>query len=610
MSFTSLYKLSGIDPEQSEMLEQSVSVKLKFLTVWIIFSIFLCSTSGAYLFYECTNSWIVSFFVFIILSTLLFSLNACLTSAAGSDVLMKESEFESWRPTKIRTYLFLIFALIFSQNILLFCYSHFYQDAIKSNIHNQKLIKKQFTINALNKKQDLLARDIAFQEEYLKQLKSTGKVPKIESKQGNKDTLFLENKRKAIVIGNQSYPSSPLNNPIKDANDISKELKKIGYGVREYVDVSQLDMEVALTDYYQTLRPGDVSFVYFSGHGFQDHGYNYLVPVDFNLQDRAKAVSLNVILESVSRKSPLASIVVIDACRNYMFGASGGLASTEAGTNTYIALPAKPGQYAQDGSPGSNGIFTEAILKNLSKQLDVDTLFRNVRKEVAEKTNNAQETWTSHSLNGSFILADPALEKITPEMAAKISQEISNTTDSSNIVCDVINSSSPTPKEIQNFAVCTSAKISKLKDDLISHQSAAEIIKKALNEDIKGSIVSTSDILNNFYMLYLHPYFTILGTILLVLVIMGGVLLRDVLSKEFIAYEKLSYLNSKNFIYEKTLRFKNLASKLPIANKEFIERAFLAENFISSRPIRDSLTIYYGEKGKDILLNTFKKATQ
>ena len=37
--------------------------------------------------------------------------------------------------------------------------------------------------------------------------------------------------RTALVIGNSSYKSSPLDNPVNDASDIAKVLKRLGFDV-------------------------------------------------------------------------------------------------------------------------------------------------------------------------------------------------------------------------------------------------------------------------------------------------------------------------------------------------------------------------------------------
>ena len=55
--------------------------------------------------------------------------------------------------------------------------------------------------------------------------------------------------RVAIVIGNNSYPDSPLSNPINDAQLIAETLRQLDFRVLEYLDVSQKEMKRAIRCY-------------------------------------------------------------------------------------------------------------------------------------------------------------------------------------------------------------------------------------------------------------------------------------------------------------------------------------------------------------------------
>jgi hypothetical protein len=194
------------------------------------------------------------------------------------------------------------------------------------------------------------------------------------------------------------------------------------------------DIEMAVDKYAQELKPGDISLFHFSGHGFQSRGANYLVPVDFtgNPMDlRTRAVSVNLVVQTLSRRHPLVNVIAIDACRSTLDGApESGLAPIEAGANTYVALAAKPGQVAMEvgGADGRrSGLFSSALVRNVSRPVDIDTLFRTVRAEVADGSakvtqgKQPQETWSSHNLRVSVVLATgvpvASLEAVAPDPA-------------------------------------------------------------------------------------------------------------------------------------------------------------------------------------------------
>ena len=85
----------------------------------------------------------------------------------------------------------------------------------------------------------------------------------------------------ALVVGNSSYKASPLNNPKNDATDVGARLRQLGFDVYVQLDSDRKHMATAVEKFVGKLGPGDVGVFYFSGHGLQVEGENYLVPVDF-----------------------------------------------------------------------------------------------------------------------------------------------------------------------------------------------------------------------------------------------------------------------------------------------------------------------------------------
>ncbi len=225
-------------------------------------------------------------------------------------------------------------------------------------------------------------------------------------------------RRRALLFGVQSNPGALLNNPAKDVEDLGRKLRALEFDVSSHVDVEKRAMVEAIDAYVRALRPGDISLFFYSGHGLQEGGENYMIPVDFgtggaSLDKRAQAVTTVVV--SIDGAHPLVNVVILDACRSGMGpngSASMGLAKREAGRGTLIALASAPGTVARDGAPNTNGVFTGALLDWIDKPLDVETLFRKVREQVNAATQGAQLPWTSSSVLGEIILARP--ERASP----------------------------------------------------------------------------------------------------------------------------------------------------------------------------------------------------
>ena len=68
----------------------------------------------------------------------------------------------------------------------------------------------------------------------------------------------------------------------------------------------------------ETAEAADTAFFFYSGHGMEIGGANYLVPTDAELRtpgaEQIEAIDLSLVIESIGRARRL-SVIVIDACR-------------------------------------------------------------------------------------------------------------------------------------------------------------------------------------------------------------------------------------------------------------------------------------------------------
>lgn len=481
----------------------------------------------------------------------LFCIQILIVSASGIGC----NDISSWQPSKIRIIIFLVISLIFSQPLLLSLYSHLYADEVRESIELQKNLRAEFLENSIREKESTLIAQIASQNEVLKHFIFLNDKLNISN-----EILFPGGftQRKALLIGNQAYQNSPLNNPNKDANELAEKLNETGYKTTLITDGTKATMEIEIDKYIKSIQPGDISFFYFSGHGFQDNGNNYIVPIDFVEYTRSKAIGLNIIIESISRKHPIGNIIVIDACRSFPFGSNGGLAATEAGINTYIALAAKPGQFAKDGMPGTNGIFTAAILKHINSLTDVDNVFRDVRKDVAKATENQQETWTSHNLSDKLIL--PSLEYANKSTyLSDIREQLKDTQDTSLSLCDKLSNNMSSNAVKQNQIDCNQKILLKLEDQLTEHQNnTKKVIEKFKTEALYSPPIDM--VTSIFYSLRKNPAFLTVGTVTITILLMLGFYMRESISNEIIEYENLLNYEHKYFISEKYKEVKEIAS--------------------------------------------------
>lgn len=240
-------------------------------------------------------------------------------------------------------------------------------------------------------------------------------------------TIFSQEKRLAIVIGNSAYEhGGTLKNPVNDAIAMKKSLTQVGFDVLDYYNLNQSEMKRAIDDFGMKLRNNDVGLLFYAGHGIQVNGDNYLIPIDANVQSEMQVeydcVRADRVLAHMNDSRTNINVVILDACRNNPFernwtrsGSGSGLAFMNAPTGTLIAYATAPGSVAADGM-GKNGLYTEAILENiLISDISILEMFQNVRNSVNERSNYQQIPWESTSLVGNFYFNQDLNREVAPK---------------------------------------------------------------------------------------------------------------------------------------------------------------------------------------------------
>jgi hypothetical protein len=249
---------------------------------------------------------------------------------------------------------------------------------------------------------------------------------------------FSSPQKIALVIGNSNYKDAPLHNPVNDADEMASALQKLGFSVIKITNATQQEMEDGIRHFGKRLTTGDIALFFYSGHGVQVNGLNYLIPIDARIysEDEIKyqAVEAGMVLDKAENAGSGVNIIILDACRSNPFkgfrSASDGLAPMLAPKGSYIAYATAPGTIAYDGTE-TNSPYTKYLLRNINiPGLKLEEVFKNVRSEVVAETMNKQVPWDSSSLIGDFYFV-PLTETDSIISTNSPSQMISRTESSS-----------------------------------------------------------------------------------------------------------------------------------------------------------------------------------
>ena len=251
--------------------------------------------------------------------------------------------------------------------------------------------------------------------------------------------------RVALVIGNNAYQHAPvLANAVNDARAVAAKLKESQFSVLLVEDATAEKLHESLEKFQEMARGCSVGLIYYSGHGMEDEGKNYLLPVDATIERKAQiplqTLSLAQILEAMKNAQIPAKIVLLDSCRNMPLSRSwrttrslgGGMAElkpSDMPEATLVYYATAPGQEALDaGSEGKHSPFTQGILATMSKPgIHALEAMMQVEDSVQEQTQGKQrpklfsDGETGPFRKFSFVSPGaPSAGTVTPEPAKEL----------------------------------------------------------------------------------------------------------------------------------------------------------------------------------------------
>lgn len=248
-------------------------------------------------------------------------------------------------------------------------------------------------------------------------------------------------KRIALLIGNTNYTEiSSLRNPVYDVEAMSDALRALGFDVMEAYDCDYTDMTTALNSFTSKAKDYDVAFFYYSGHGLQEAGHNYLIPVNANLEYKSeltRCLDAYDVIDRMENSGVDTRIICLDACRDvktsWTRSSAHGLTTMEGSPGTAIICSTRSGQVALDGAADNSPFASSMINAMADSGKSFSEMISNVVKQTYTATDKRQCPIVNGTLLSEFVFnpngaqikkiaAEVSEREIAPAPAPQISQ--------------------------------------------------------------------------------------------------------------------------------------------------------------------------------------------
>jgi hypothetical protein len=294
------------------------------------------------------------------------------------------------------------------------------RDRLEAEVEAERKKREELEVRLATeaKERERLATEAKERERQLAEAKERERQQAQTPQPPQPQAAIRNERRVALLVGNGAYKQSPLTNSVNDAVDLNASLKNLGFQTLLVQNASLATMRQKTREFAELALNADVALIFFSGHGIEYRGNNYLIPTsagslkEFEVEDETFNVArwMDMLETQKGANKQRVNIVILDACRDNAFSrgwrnTNRGLARMDAPSGTILAYATAPGKLASDGSAGErNSPYTKNLLRAIQQpNVPVEQVFKDVRRMVVEQTKGEQVPWENSSLIGNFV---------------------------------------------------------------------------------------------------------------------------------------------------------------------------------------------------------------
>ncbi|XP_074851829.1 mucosa-associated lymphoid tissue lymphoma translocation protein 1 isoform X2 [Carettochelys insculpta] len=219
----------------------------------------------------------------------------------------------------------------------------------------------------------------------------------------------------ALLIGNMSYWNHPqLKAPMVDVYELTNLLRQLNFKVVSLLDLTESEMRNAVDEFLLLLDRGVYGLLYYAGHGYENYGNSFMVPVDApNPYRSANCLCVQNILKLMQEKETGLNVFLLDMCRkrNEYDDTILILDALKVTANIVFGYATCQGAEAFEiqHSGLANGIFMKFLKERLLEEKKITVLLDEVAEDMGKchLTKGKQALEIRSSLSEKRALSDP-----------------------------------------------------------------------------------------------------------------------------------------------------------------------------------------------------------
>ncbi|KAL4658866.1 mucosa-associated lymphoid tissue lymphoma translocation protein 1-like isoform X1 [Arapaima gigas] len=233
---------------------------------------------------------------------------------------------------------------------------------------------------------------------------------------------FYATDKVALLIGNMNYEyHRQLRAPMADVHELTNLLRQLNFKVVSLLDLNWQEMHSAVTEFLLLLDRGVYGLLYFAGHGYENFGNSFMVPIDAPASYTSEhCLRVQDVLQQMQERQTGLNVFLLDMCRkrnpNDDIIPQPGPLKVTANIVFGYATCVDAEAYEVNKDDLTNGIFVSFLKQRLLEDEKVTVMLDRVAEDMGrcEITRGRQALELRSNLSERRALTDPIQSSSCP----------------------------------------------------------------------------------------------------------------------------------------------------------------------------------------------------